>query len=63
MSHLMLAWIALTGLAVADYFRDKESQYVLLFINIFHFAQAGSRGVYLIGQNPFCCMLLAYSSQ
>jgi len=35
--------VALTGLSVAEYFRDKEGQDVLLFIdNIFRFTQAGS---------------------
>ncbi len=37
------ARVALTGLAVAEYFRDEEGQDVLLFIdNIFRFTQAGS---------------------
>jgi len=37
------ARVALTGLTVAEYFRDKEGQDVLLFIdNIFRFTQAGS---------------------
>ena len=35
--------MALTGLTVAEYFRDQEGQDVLLFIdNIFRFTQAGS---------------------
>jgi len=35
--------VALTGLTVAEYFRDQEGQDVLLFIdNIFRFTQAGS---------------------
>ena len=37
------ARVALTGLSVAEYFRDQEGQDVLLFIdNIFRFTQAGS---------------------
>ncbi len=37
------ARVALTGLTVAEYFRDVEGQDVLLFIdNIFRFTQAGS---------------------
>ena len=37
------ARVALTGLTVAEYFRDAEGQDVLLFIdNIFRFTQAGS---------------------
>jgi hypothetical protein len=37
------ARVALTGLTVAEYFRDQEGQNVLLFIdNIFRFTQAGS---------------------
>jgi len=37
------ARVALTGLSVAEYFRDQEGQNVLLFIdNIFRFTQAGS---------------------
>ena len=56
------AWIALTGLTVAEYFRDQEGQDVLLFIdNIFRFTQT-LRGVCLIGQNPFCYSLPAHPS-
>ena len=37
------ARVALTGLTVAEYFRDQEGQDVLLFVdNIFRFTQAGS---------------------
>merc|ERR1712146_264324 len=37
------ARVALTGLAIAEYFRDAEGQDVLLFVdNIFRFTQAGS---------------------
>ena len=35
--------VALTGLTMAEYFRDREKQNVLLFIdNIFRYVQAGS---------------------
>jgi len=45
--------VALTGLTVAEYFRDKESQDVLLFIdNIFRFTQAGSEVSALLGRIP-----------
>ena len=45
--------IALTGLTMAEYFRDKENQDVLLFIdNIFRFVQAGSEGSALLGRMP-----------
>ena len=38
--------VALTGLTMAEYFRDQEKQNVLLFIdNIFRYVQAGSRGL------------------
>ena len=41
------ARVALTGLTVAEYFRDQEGQDVLLFIdNIFRFTQAGSEVSY-----------------
>ena len=44
---------ALTGLTIAKYFRDKEGQSVLLFIdNIFHFTQAGSEVSALLGHIP-----------
>jgi len=47
------ARIALTGLTVAEYFRDKEKQDVLLFIdNIFRFTQAGSEVSALLGRIP-----------
>merc|ERR1712112_607591 len=47
------ARIALTGLTVAEYFRDKEGQDVLLFIdNIFRFTQAGSEVSALLGRIP-----------
>ncbi len=45
--------VALTGLAVAEYFRDEENQDVLLFIdNIFRFTQAGSEVSALLGRMP-----------
>merc|ERR1712180_63843 len=47
------ARVALTGLTVAEYFRDKEGQDVLLFIdNIFRFTQAGSEASALLGRIP-----------
>ena len=45
--------VALTGLTMAEYFRDKEEQDVLLFIdNIFRFVQAGSEVSTLLGRMP-----------
>lgn len=45
--------IALTGLTMAEYFRDQEGQDVLLFIdNIFRFTQAGSEVSALLGRVP-----------
>ena len=45
--------VALTGLTMAEYFRDKEGQDVLLFIdNIFRFTQAGSEVSALLGRVP-----------
>jgi len=45
--------VALTGLTMAEYFRDEEKQDVLLFIdNIFRFAQAGSEVSALLGRIP-----------
>jgi len=47
------ARVALTGLAVAEYFRDEEGQDVLLFIdNIFRFTQANSEVSALLGRIP-----------
>jgi len=47
------ARVALTGLAIAEYFRDQEGQDVLLFIdNIFRFTQAGSEVSALLGRIP-----------
>ena len=44
---------ALSGLTMAEYFRDKEGQDVLLFIdNIFRFTQAGSEVSALLGRMP-----------
>ena len=45
--------VALTGLTMAEYFRDQEGQDVLLFIdNIFRFTQAGSEVSALLGRMP-----------
>lgn len=45
--------VALTGLAMAEYFRDEKHQDVLLFIdNIFRFSQAGSEVSALLGRPP-----------
>jgi len=45
--------VGLTGLTVAEYFRDKEGKDVLLFIdNIFRFTQAGSEVSALLGRMP-----------
>ena len=47
------ARVALTGLTVAEYFRDQEGQDVLFFVdNIFHFTQAGSEVSALLGRIP-----------
>lgn len=47
------ARVALTGLTLAEYFRDVEHQDVLLFIdNIFRFTQAGSEVSALLGRTP-----------
>ncbi len=45
--------VALSGLTMAEYFRDKEGQDVLLFIdNIYRFTQAGSEVSALLGRMP-----------
>ncbi len=45
--------VALTGLTIAEYFRDEERRDVLLFIdNIFRFTQAGSEVSALLGRMP-----------
>ena len=45
--------VALTGLTMAEYFRDEENKDVLLFIdNIFRFVQAGSEVSALLGRMP-----------
>ncbi|NLW53003.1 MAG: F0F1 ATP synthase subunit beta [Tissierellia bacterium] len=45
--------VALTGLTMAEYFRDQQKQDVLLFIdNIFRFTQAGSEVSALLGRMP-----------
>ncbi|MEK7108429.1 MAG: F0F1 ATP synthase subunit beta [Patescibacteria group bacterium] len=47
------ARVALTGLALSEYFRDEEGRDVLLFIdNIFRFTQAGSEVSSLLGRIP-----------
>ena len=45
--------VALTGLTLAEYFRDQEQQDVLLFVdNIFRYVQAGSEVSALLGRSP-----------
>jgi len=45
--------VALTGLSMAEYFRDERNQDVLLFVdNIFRFSQAGSEVSALLGRSP-----------
>jgi F-type H+-transporting ATPase subunit beta len=45
--------VGLTGLTIAEYFRDEEHQDVLLFVdNIFRFTQAGSEVSALLGRMP-----------
>jgi len=47
------ARVGLSGLTVAEYFRDEENQDVLLFVdNIFRFTQAGSEVSSLLGRIP-----------
>lgn len=47
------ARVALTGLTLAEYFRDKQNQDVLLFVdNIFRFTQAGAEVSALLGRIP-----------
>lgn len=47
------ARVALTGLSLAEYFRDEEHRDVLLFIdNIFRFTQANSEVSALLGRIP-----------
>jgi F-type H+-transporting ATPase subunit beta len=47
------ARVALTGLSMAEYFRDEENQDVLFFVdNIFRFTQAGSEVSALLGRIP-----------
>ena len=47
------ARVALTGLTMAEYFRDREGQDVLLFVdNIFRFTQAGAEVSALLGRIP-----------
>ena len=52
-THGASARVALTGLTLAEYFRDEEGQDVLLFVdNIFRFTQAGSEVSALLGRIP-----------
>ena len=52
--------VALTGLTMAEYFRDEQGQDVLLFIdNIFRFTQAGSEVSALTWSYAFCGWLPA----
>lgn len=45
--------VALTGLTIAEYFRDQENQDVLLFVdNVFRFTQAGAEVSALLGRIP-----------
>src|SRR5438093_8578895 len=45
--------VALTGVTMAEYFRDQENQDVLFFVdNIFRFTQAGSEVSALLGRMP-----------
>ncbi len=47
------ARVALTGLSIAEYFRDEEGRDVLLFVdNIFRFTQAGAEVSALLGRMP-----------
>lgn len=47
------ARVALTGLSIAEYFRDEKNQDVLFFVdNIFRFTQAGSEVSALLGRMP-----------
>jgi F-type H+/Na+-transporting ATPase subunit beta len=54
--------VALSGLTMAEYFRDERGQDVLLFIdNIFRFSQAGSEVSALLGTLPKCGGLPTYA--
>ena len=54
--------VALSGLTMAEYFRDVKNQDVLLFIdNIFRFTQAGSEVSALLGRMPSARRLPAYA--
>ena len=55
--------VGLTGLTMAEYFRDKAGKDVLLFIdNIFRFTQAGSEVSAPFGTYAFCGRISAHSS-
>ena len=52
--------VPLSGLTMAEYFRDKEHKDVLLFIdNIFRFVQAGSEVSTLLRKNAVRCRISA----
>lgn len=54
--------VALSGLTMAEYFRDAERKDVLLFIdNIFRFVQAGFRGFNTAWTYAFCGRISAYT--
>ena len=54
--------VGLSGLTMAEYFRDEKNQDVLLFIdNIFRFTQAGSEVSALFGTYAFSRRLSAYT--
>ena len=54
--------VALSGLTMAEYFRDVKHQDVLLFIdNIFRFTQAGSEGFGTAGSYALCRWLSAHA--
>jgi F-type H+-transporting ATPase subunit beta len=47
------ARVALSGLTMAEYFRDRENKDVLVFVdNVFRFTQAGSEVSALLGRIP-----------
>ena len=58
------ARVALTGLTVAEYFRDQEGQDVLFFVdNIFRFTQARSEVSALLGRIPSCGIPAYFSNR
>lgn len=57
------ARVALSGLTVAEYFRDQEGQDVLLFIdNIFRFTQAGSEVSLLLVASKRCFIVTYFTA-